>query len=217
MVAQAQTTPSPLADAPTFFHGMVAKVIDEDGIFPHPLLAVSRDDTAMIGALAVPPADVYASIVMMLVKEDPKELIFGMDRYVKPEQGNPFKDCLGGCYYNGTLWKPFIIDYQHEPRIVNPIRWDNECWNVRLTHELLGVFDGVIDAIAMKTPANEELAAGIQRLRLSAAATRAAIEKSDQWKPLLEEKQEAARLAAGRPQGTARRMLEKVYNMFSRK
>ena len=42
--------------------------------------------------------------------------------------------------------RPFVIEYQHDPRIVKAIAWDNIFWNAALGLELAAVCRNIVSA-----------------------------------------------------------------------
>ena len=121
---------------PDCFHGIIAVSIGAEGVYPHQCYH-RKNGEATLSALALNrPIECYAYVAGIIRKDKPDELIFGLDRFCKEGQGTTLKDCIGGAHWDGILWTPFIIEYQHEPRIVKPIDWQNECWNRFITSEL---------------------------------------------------------------------------------
>lgn len=120
---------------PETFHALVASSINEDGVYPHHCLSL-KDGKLTMQALMIDPMQVYVVALKFVTKEKPDELIFGLDRFCKEDQGTTLKDCIAGAHWDGKTWRPFIIEYQHEPRIVKPLDWENETWNQFVTNEL---------------------------------------------------------------------------------
>jgi len=98
----------------------------------------TKDGALTMTALMLNPEQVYLQILNTLIRDQPDELIFGMDRYCKEGQGTTLKDCIAGFWIvmASASCAPFIIEYQDEPRIVKPIQWDNANWNQMLLLEL---------------------------------------------------------------------------------
>jgi hypothetical protein len=63
------------------------------------------------------------------------EIIFGIDRYTRPEQGTKYADVLTVFWWNGEHTKNYgfrfgIVDYVPPPdTVIEPINWDNPFWN----------------------------------------------------------------------------------------
>lgn len=130
---------------PEKYHNVISKFIDEKGVFPHQMLVLDQNDKLGVFALALDkPNEMMHVVIKTLVKENPKELIYGLDRFTKAGQGTTLGDLVAGCYWNGTGWRPFIIEYQHEPRVVKPIEWNNAHWNENLKKELLDYMKGAL-------------------------------------------------------------------------
>jgi hypothetical protein len=117
------------------FCGLVDPSIDERGVYPHHALVMSQDDKLTMMALDLFPEQVLRAMVVEILK-GAKELIYGLDRTCLDGQGTTLGDCVAGVYWNGTEFKPFIIEYQHSPRIVKEINWDNEFWTSALQGEI---------------------------------------------------------------------------------
>ena len=121
------------------YHDWLVATVDENGFeIPHGLIK-HADGTITVVALAVPPAEAYK---VMLGQWDPAksiEMIFALDRFTKPGQGTTLGDVMAGFHFTrSTRPQPFIVEYQHEPRIVKPIEWSNPWWNDALVGELVG-------------------------------------------------------------------------------
>ncbi|CAN5371224.1 hypothetical protein BH10PSE14_BH10PSE14_04680 [soil metagenome] len=123
---------------PDMYHEHLARCIDEKGIeIPHGFV-VHQDGTMTLLALAVPPDHAYRVMLSQWLR-DAKEMIFALDRFARDGQGTTLGDLMAGYYFvRGERPRPFIIEYQHEPRIVYPIAWDNAFWNSALARELKG-------------------------------------------------------------------------------
>lgn len=127
-------------DLPKVFFDMVSGTIDEKGIFPPPLLAKKTDGTLEVGVIAGPPQLAYYVVKQHFNDRDCVEFMYGLDRYARPDQGTEFNDVFVGAFCekkNGiVIWKPYVINYQNEPRIVRDYDWTNEFWNERTRGEL---------------------------------------------------------------------------------
>lgn len=110
-------------------------LIDEKGIYPSQSIVLNQNGEIGIYALAVPPM-VAMRHMRNAFQGKPKEMIFGFDRQLLPEQGTTLADGLSVAYYDGKRWRTGIMEYQNEPRIVMPINWDNKWWNAGLAEEL---------------------------------------------------------------------------------
>lgn len=120
------------------FEGWIAATIDEEGVsIPHGLLLDQHDQLTMI-ALAVPVPDAYRVMLFEILQRDAKEAIFAFDRFTKPGQGTELGDLVAGHHFEAGNWRPFIVEYQHDPRIVQPMNWTNAFWNSALRVELAG-------------------------------------------------------------------------------
>lgn len=94
-------------------------------------------------ALAVPPDEAYLHVLHAAAKMqneegEPEEIVFTLDRYAKPGQGTRYADLLAGHHFKkGQGWRPFIIEYQWNPRRFDPIDWGNTYWTSALNHEFV--------------------------------------------------------------------------------
>lgn len=130
-----------------FFEVFVAvntNIIDEKGIFPPQALSLNDTGklTVMALALAGPeaPTLTYLHLARHLLQDKPRELVFGLDRYSKPEQGTTLADCLSVQHWDGQRWHLGIMEYQHAPRVVKPIDFENTFWRDRLLGEMRQFF-----------------------------------------------------------------------------
>jgi hypothetical protein len=118
------------------FHEWVAATIDPEGFpIPHGLCLNAQGELAVV-ALALEP-DLAYSVMLKLWGEPATEMIFALDRYTLPDQHTEFADVLAGFHFTrGAPPRPFIIEYQYEPRIVKPIDWTNLFWTGALYSEI---------------------------------------------------------------------------------
>lgn len=133
-------------DMPTLlqpFCDWLAGVIDDEGVYPIPVVSRDRDGKVTMAAMDVEAMDVLEYVWRQITCEQVAELIFGLDRSTKPGQGTEFSDVLTcGHWFSGfheswnAAWKPFVINYQNEPRIVRPPDFANEFWNAKILSEL---------------------------------------------------------------------------------
>lgn len=118
--------------------------IDDDGVaIPHGLI-LDGDEKLTVIALAVEPDQAYRIMVAQFEQLQAKEAIFALDRFTKPGQGTTLGDVMAGHHLTRAGTRPFIIEYQHDPRIVKPICWDNPFWNAVLAKELLDTLRSIL-------------------------------------------------------------------------
>lgn len=133
----ATVEPVGLTDLVAQYERWVATAIDEDGISLHHAFVIQADGTLAMHALDLPPPQAWQYILRLLVvDQQPREMIFALDRYTRPGQGTTLGDLMAGVYFIGPKPRPFVIEYQHDPRIVKPICWDNAFWNAALAREV---------------------------------------------------------------------------------
>jgi hypothetical protein len=128
------------------FHDMASISIDERGIYPLPMVAMLKGGAMEVSYLDLPPRDAMGTFVRKIVKREVDAIMFGLDRSTKPGQGTEFADVLTCALWGGGEWsepggwrgriRVGVINYQHEPRIVRPIDWDNEFWNGKVIEEM---------------------------------------------------------------------------------
>lgn len=121
------------------YHDWIAATVDESGFdIPHGL-SLDRTGGMTVLALAVPPEQAYLTMFAQW-RRNAVEMIFALDRFTKPNQGTTLGDVLAGFHFTrGESPRPFIVEYQHDPRIVKPIVWDNPFWNAALLGEITTV------------------------------------------------------------------------------
>lgn len=127
----------PLIDT---YHGMmVEQWTGSPDDIPHGLIR-KADGTLIYIALALEPDEAYAAMLSMVIVEQAEEAVFALDRFTKPGQGTKYGDVLAGQYFKRDLgafpWRPFIIEYQIEPRTFEPVDYNNSFWNEALSTEL---------------------------------------------------------------------------------
>lgn len=115
------------------YHNLTSQSIDEKGIFPHNALLRRGGSIEAIGFAVEAP--LAAQSLRSIMKENkPDEVVYGFDRH-GGEQGTML-DLVAGAHWNGEVWRPFIIEYQHEPRIVKPTNYGHEAWNMIIAVEV---------------------------------------------------------------------------------
>lgn len=121
------------------YHDWLVATVDEKGFeIPHGLVK-HADGTMTVVALAVPPAEAYKVMVGRWDPATSTEMIFALDRFTKPGQGTTLGDVMAGFHVTRDGGpRPFIVEYQHAPRIVKPIEWSNPWWNAALMGEMIG-------------------------------------------------------------------------------
>lgn len=128
---------------PNDYWSMIRVAIDSKGVYPHQAIVKHSDGKLSMMSLAVSqPQEAMMSVFSQWIREETAEVIYALDRVAKPGQDTTLGDLVAGGWWDGTKWKPFIIEYQHEPRIVKEINWENEFWNAALTKEF-GYFDSL--------------------------------------------------------------------------
>lgn len=138
------------ADLVDTFYKMATGVIDEMGIFPLPMVAIRKDGTLEVDALATTSAEAWEVFLKKIVKKQVDAIILGIDRTTKDGQGTEFADVLTCSLWvaredwtEAGKWREWfkfgVLNYQNEPRVVRPIDWRNEFWNRMLTEEIGGM------------------------------------------------------------------------------
>ena len=131
------------------FEQWCSTAVDEKGIYPFPMIAITNDGTMEVSALAVSATEAIEHFMKKIVKREVKAIMFGLDRTTNPGQGTEFADVLTCALWEARKdefgsgeWREWltigVVNYQNEPRIVRPIDWKNEFWNKKLKEELDG-------------------------------------------------------------------------------
>ncbi|MBX3397519.1 MAG: hypothetical protein KF873_02150 [Gemmataceae bacterium] len=126
--------PAPL---PEVFHRMVETSINAKGVFPHLAVWLDQDRKLCMGSLHLNQPHQVMGWVAATLASGAVELVYGLDRFARPGQGTTLGDLIAGAWFTGRDCKPFVIEYQHEPRIVKPIDWGNEFWSRSVGGELI--------------------------------------------------------------------------------
>lgn len=100
-----------------------------------------KDDKREVFFLAVGPEDsarlFWQTIGMAPADKQREELLWGWDMTTLPGQGTEFADAYVFVHWTRVPGKKLacaeafrvgVINYQHEPRIVRPVDWNNEYW-----------------------------------------------------------------------------------------
>jgi hypothetical protein len=132
------------------FEKYIATSIDEKGIYPNPMISLDLDGKITVAALALNAEPSIQEFMNQICFKSSREAILGLDRITREGQGTEFGDVLT-CFYwkdrsaedlpeaekSWDKWfKVGVINYQHEPRIVRPIDWNNKFWSERLAIEI---------------------------------------------------------------------------------
>lgn len=127
------------------FCDYAARAIDGEGIYPFPGFCMMPDGKLEIAALAIGPDGCFQWFWEKVANECAAECIFGLDRETRDGQGTEFGDVLTCVYWkDGLDGKPWntsfriaVLNYQHSPRIVRPLDWDNTFWKKQMHAEVL--------------------------------------------------------------------------------
>lgn len=128
------------------FEKYIASVIDKKGIWPHAMVVEKADGTMSMHALDLNPDQCWMHFINATTLDKAvSAAIMGLDRTTRPGQGTEFADVLTCVLYEPSPALEYrvrdqfrfgVINYQHEPRIVRPMDWNNEFWNRQLRAEL---------------------------------------------------------------------------------
>jgi hypothetical protein len=128
---------------PDVYFEMIERVIDEEGVYPHQGVARKKDDSLEVMAIAVDVPTLIQTFWNKLGESE--EVIVGIDMSTRPNQGTHYADALVFAHWTRDPSKKLtdedclrvgVINYQHEPRIVDAIDWENTHW----THWVRAVF-----------------------------------------------------------------------------
>ena len=116
--------------------------IDEDGIQPNMGWAKRHADGKLVVFAIVASPEDWARLFWKEVgskspSEVNDELVFGLDMVTKEGQGTEFADALVFVHWkrdpdkklaDSSCFRVGVVNYQHEPRVVRPVDWENEHW-----------------------------------------------------------------------------------------
>lgn len=123
------------------FCDYIAIVKDEEGIYPSPLITCFHNGKKEIAALALESDQTIAEAIKHTRNLSPREhlgfceeLVFGIDRFTKENQGTTLANVLTCAYWNKDGWVPFVIEYDDDQ--ILPPNWNNEFWNKIINDEI---------------------------------------------------------------------------------
>ena len=121
---------------PEVYMDMINIAINEDGVYPHQMIAMAKDKSLQIHAMMVDVPTLVEHFWNKLGESE--EVIVGIDMQTRPDQGTHYADALVITYWTRAAHKKLtdpsclqvgVINYQHEPRIVDAIDWKNNHWD----------------------------------------------------------------------------------------
>lgn len=131
-------------DLASEFHSTVVRTATHDGVYPHILLytRVTNVNALCMDVLAVNKGlDVYRHASDVLKgPPDVHQLVFGLDRKTKPEQGTRYNDCLPFLYIR-FMEKPRVgvinyrVDADNGVHVDEDIDWHNHFWKQAIKKE----------------------------------------------------------------------------------
>ena len=116
----------------------VKSCIDEKGIHPAPAWMLSPDDKLTVMAMVVPPEQIYTIVLGYGKKENPKEVMFGIDRYNKKGQGIDirYKSVFTIMYMNTAKEEILILALPYNsPTDIGELQHDNKWWQFAVSRE----------------------------------------------------------------------------------
>ena len=119
------------------FLSMATLSIDDKGIYPHILMYETQDGKTAVHAMALDPEPLYMAIKRIMDKENPVQLIVGLDRSNKEGQDIDMKyhSVLTIAYYAMGMWSIGAMPYASADEI-GEIQWKNKWWNTAVGKEL---------------------------------------------------------------------------------
>ena len=151
-ISTSEPQEQPEQTLPELFYTYAASSIDGEGFGAAKAVFRARDGDITMAVLDLPPDQVLLNVLATLAQPDTMEVVFGMDRFTKPDQGTEFADVLTGAHLFKEPGKPtpstvpFVINYRPEPRLVRPYDWENQFWNNRICLELVETIRRVLGA-----------------------------------------------------------------------
>lgn len=118
----------PSKDLTEVLFGLVESSVDEEGVYPQHCVFTDKEGQMTLLALAVSGEQAINVAVEKVKSGEAVELVVGIDMWTKEGQGTEFADVIVVCHFKDGNVRVGVIDYQNEPRIVRPLRWDNEHW-----------------------------------------------------------------------------------------
>lgn len=129
------------------FESYIPNLIDNKGIHPAPMVVLLDEDRWELQALDLDFDQILQHFCTRIIDSEVAAAIVGIDRTTRPGQGTEFADVLTCILYERAdssilevrvrdQFRYGVINYQHKPRIVRPIDWDNSFWNEQLRREL---------------------------------------------------------------------------------
>ena len=128
--------PTTKKSLPDIYLGIISRVIDADGVYPHQAVCMDKDGSLQIYALAI-DVPTWCRLFWEKVQEF-EEVIFGLDMTTRPDQGTRYADALVFVHWTRNVARKLgdpecfrvgVINYQDDPRIVDDIDWTNDHWN----------------------------------------------------------------------------------------
>jgi len=120
---------------PTLLRDLVSGSIDVRGVHPQQAAVVHMNHAVNYDTI---PGDekLVARWIRSMLAFGVLEIIFATDRFALAGQGTELEDLVAGAHLRVGVWRPFIIEYRHDPRLVKPICWTNGYWNRAIAEEL---------------------------------------------------------------------------------
>ena len=118
----------PGKDLTEVLFGLVESSVGEKGVYPQQCAFTDREGQMTLLALAVSGTQALDVAAEKVKSGEAVELVVGIDMWTKEDQGTEFEDVVVVCHFKDGNVRVGVIDYQNEPRIVRPLRWDNEHW-----------------------------------------------------------------------------------------
>lgn len=145
------------------FHDFVTISIQKKGIYPFPMISVTDEDLVEMGSLALNTDECYMHFCTKTLNPKIRASIFGLDRTAHPGQGTEFADVLTCVLYERVApdvmeyrvrqqFRVGVINYQHKPRIVRPMDWENAFWIKMVQRELFQFVPPMLITLKKKEP-----------------------------------------------------------------
>jgi len=138
-------------DIKTMFYNYVASTIDKEGVYPYPAMWRMLDKKILtdgcpeedalvlnVGAMDLKPHQVVLHLLRQRL-EGATELIYGIDRSTRPNQGTTLSDVLTCGYWStNTGWQIGVIEYNvsNQGKTVLPWNWNNTFWTDTVLAEI---------------------------------------------------------------------------------
>jgi hypothetical protein len=113
-----------------------ARGIDTDGLRPLPAYWLDRGGRLAMAALLLKPGQIIDLAWDRVRRRGDRAMAWALDRHARPGQGTTLDSLLTIADWSRGSWRIGVLEYQHEPRVIKPVRWDNDYWRMQAGLEI---------------------------------------------------------------------------------